>query len=109
MAVKPIVVCPYRTKLRQKSGEEAGVRPLASSRLGSSLSYRPSNQATISIKCVSVGQRELTCHAHMLQSFNQHSNVERAQCAVSTRGSRPMKDGERVKERGHEEGRGEIG
>lgn len=34
------------------------------------------------------------------KAFNQHSNVERAQCAVSTRGSQPMKKWERVKKRG---------
>lgn len=34
------------------------------------------------------------------KAFQQHSNVERAQCAVSTRGSRPMKRWERVKKRG---------
>lgn len=41
------------------------------------------------------------------KAFQQHSNVERAQCAVSTRGSRPMRRWERVKKkaRGHEEGR----
>lgn len=54
----------------------------------------------ISIKCVSVGQRELTCNAHMLQSFNLHSSVERARCTVSTRGSRPMRKWERVKKSG---------
>lgn len=47
--------------------------------------------------------------AHAAKLLKQHSNVERAQCVASTRGSRPMKRWERIKKKKVGAWREEVG